>query len=67
MYCIQTRLRDRWTRIHFDTYDTVDTAVLGLEKMIDRMFFELNEHVDINSFRIVRTTHATKHLRGEQG
>lgn len=67
MYCIQTRLRDRWTRMHFETYDTPDKAVLGLERMLDRMFFELNEHVDINSFRIVRTSHATKHLRSEQG
>lgn len=60
MYCIQTRLRDRWTRIHFETYDTVDDAVLGLEKMIDRMFFELNEHVDINSFRIVKVKHGQR-------
>lgn len=54
MYCIQTRLRDRWTRIHFETYDTLDKAVLGLETMLDRLFFELNEQVDINIFRIVK-------------
>lgn len=54
MYCIQTRLRDRWARMHFETYDTLDKAVLGLERMLDRLFFELNEQVDINSFRIVK-------------
>lgn len=57
MYCIQTRLRDRWAQIHFETYDTLDNAVLGLERMLDRLFFELNEHMDINSFRIVKVQH----------
>jgi hypothetical protein len=40
--------------MHFETYDTPDKAVLELEKMLDRLFFELNEQVDINSFRIMK-------------
>lgn len=40
--------------MHFETYDTLDKAVLGLERMLDRLFFELNEQVDINSFRIMK-------------
>lgn len=60
MYCVQTRLRDRWACIHFDTYDTLDDAVLGLEKMLDRLFFEFNEHVNINSFRIVKVKYGQR-------
>jgi hypothetical protein len=53
-YYIQTRLRDRWVRVHLETYNSIDQATLALEKMIDELFFTHREIVTVNDFRIVK-------------
>lgn len=54
MYFIETRLRDKWNRVHPDTHNTLDDAVKALERLLDSLFFEHNVVINPNNFRIVK-------------
>jgi hypothetical protein len=54
MYFIETRLRDKWQRVHLETHPTLTEAVRALERMLDTLFFEHNVTIEPNNFRIVK-------------
>ena len=60
MYLIQTRLRNRWAVIHPKKYSTVEDASIGLERLIDTLFYECQTTTTIGDFRIVHERHITR-------
>lgn len=59
-YFIQTRCRDAWHRLHFDSYETLEDATKGLERYIDQLFFDFGEVLPTNIFRIAKKDMETK-------